>query len=594
MKYLTIKRVISVFVGGISIINLLSNQMVYANEIEQVLIPEPIKVVDFSNSFEELTSQDESFQVVENGAKPILVQDEEMGQVLQLQKAIKGEIEYDTEYESGGDMSDYIVLSDSSEYSTIKLTNPYIGMEYLKEYKPYEDVNTIEYENNTIAVQPDWKEGITISYWIKTPSNESDYGLNSNVIGFTSEGYQMESQDYAKHLCTVKYDIDSSRWTDEIKEEFGITLQGVDRNSDFWFELSSEDLYYGCPIYRDPEDMGKLYWMNKNYVPGYLKMNDGTVKESEKEASYDMYKETPILNSSAKEHNPGNSVIRYGWTYSEMWLDASSSFYYTNASIPCKQLNPNHEKTYDTYISLSSNNSFCINSWNRYKTFDEAFAKKTVSSSPVSIPEQWHYVTVVIQNDWVKYYIDGNEINVLDEYSALGRGDLEFLYSSSLKWFESFNKGTGARYGLGTNKQKPVGTYYGQYVSPTIMEWLIMDSTQMTIGGGNRYGDLYNMNADTDEIMLKNVVFYDVMLSNEQIKYLAENPFIYETGTLGDLNSNEKINAEDALLVLKHSARIEGLNEYQINRADVTSDGSINAEDALEILKFAAGIISEF
>ena len=64
---------------------------------------------------------------------------------------------------------------------------------------------------------------------------------------------------------------------------------------------------------------------------------------------------------------------------------------------------------------------------------------------------------------------------------------------------------------------------------------------------------------------------------------------------LGDINEDGKINAQDALLVLKHAAKIEVLAfEKQLLSADVNVDGNINATDALDILKRASGIINEF
>ena len=63
---------------------------------------------------------------------------------------------------------------------------------------------------------------------------------------------------------------------------------------------------------------------------------------------------------------------------------------------------------------------------------------------------------------------------------------------------------------------------------------------------------------------------------------------------LGDVNADGKINSQDALLVLKHAAKIIELNETEKKAADVTKEESINASDALEILRYAARIITEF
>lgn len=63
---------------------------------------------------------------------------------------------------------------------------------------------------------------------------------------------------------------------------------------------------------------------------------------------------------------------------------------------------------------------------------------------------------------------------------------------------------------------------------------------------------------------------------------------------LGDVNDDGNINAADALMVLKHAAKIINLNDVQSLAADTSKDGNINAEDALLILKYAARIIAGF
>lgn len=60
----------------------------------------------------------------------------------------------------------------------------------------------------------------------------------------------------------------------------------------------------------------------------------------------------------------------------------------------------------------------------------------------------------------------------------------------------------------------------------------------------------------------------------------------------GDCNGDKLINAQDALAVLKHVAKITILPDESVG--EVTGDGLVNAQDALEILKFAAHIIDGF
>lgn len=62
----------------------------------------------------------------------------------------------------------------------------------------------------------------------------------------------------------------------------------------------------------------------------------------------------------------------------------------------------------------------------------------------------------------------------------------------------------------------------------------------------------------------------------------------------GDVDKNEKINAADALTVLKAAVGKVALTEPEVILADVNGDEKVNAADALLILKFAVGKISTF
>ncbi|MCQ2479830.1 MAG: dockerin type I repeat-containing protein [Clostridia bacterium] len=67
-------------------------------------------------------------------------------------------------------------------------------------------------------------------------------------------------------------------------------------------------------------------------------------------------------------------------------------------------------------------------------------------------------------------------------------------------------------------------------------------------------------------------------------------PFVIVDAS-GDVDYNEKINSTDALMVLRHSAGIELLTGYSLERADVTHDGAVNSSDALKILQYQVGLI---
>lgn len=67
---------------------------------------------------------------------------------------------------------------------------------------------------------------------------------------------------------------------------------------------------------------------------------------------------------------------------------------------------------------------------------------------------------------------------------------------------------------------------------------------------------------------------------------------VYEIiSTPGDINGDGEIEAEDALMVLRHAMVLNELTEEEIERADVNRDGVVNSIDALLTLRMALGII---
>lgn len=59
---------------------------------------------------------------------------------------------------------------------------------------------------------------------------------------------------------------------------------------------------------------------------------------------------------------------------------------------------------------------------------------------------------------------------------------------------------------------------------------------------------------------------------------------------IGDLNGNQKVDYQDAVIILQHDSGAKRLTEDQIRLADVNEDGQVNYNDAVQILKMDAGI----
>lgn len=63
------------------------------------------------------------------------------------------------------------------------------------------------------------------------------------------------------------------------------------------------------------------------------------------------------------------------------------------------------------------------------------------------------------------------------------------------------------------------------------------------------------------------------------------------TATMGDVNSDNKINSQDALLILKCSVGSEIPSNFDYGTADLNADDIINSSDALIVLKISVGLL---
>lgn len=83
------------------------------------------------------------------------------------------------------------------------------------------------------------------------------------------------------------------------------------------------------------------------------------------------------------------------------------------------------------------------------------------------------------------------------------------------------------------------------------------------------------------------VIATDAPVPTQTTDSLTEEPRLK-----GDVNSDNAVDAQDALCVLKHAAKLDILGNEDLRSADVYYDGNIDASDALQILKYAARLIS--
>lgn len=225
------------------------------------------------------------------------------------------------------------------------------------------------------------------------------------------------------------------------------------------------------------------------------------------------------------------------------------------------------EGTSDVKVPTTLKNQFTT-------ALDEAGALQTLTDNEA----EWHLYTMVVTNKGITYYIDGVKI----ENMSIDKGPRFFDgYYQRMQDASDDN----ALYGGSGNAG-----------ATALLTFLTYEDTAMYVAYANQpmSASTYQPCADA---YFGEIACYDVALTAEQVtavynEQLEKYPEV--TVTLGDVNADSNITAADALLVLKHAAKLEILEGDALIAADVNVDASVESGDALNILKYAAGLISEF
>ena len=69
---------------------------------------------------------------------------------------------------------------------------------------------------------------------------------------------------------------------------------------------------------------------------------------------------------------------------------------------------------------------------------------------------------------------------------------------------------------------------------------------------------------------------------------------VFAAGKTGDANGDGRVNAADAMLILRYAVRKVDASQLDVSVIDVTGDGKINTTDAMTVLRYAVRKISSF
>lgn len=169
----------------------------------------------------------------------------------------------------------------------------------------------------------------------------------------------------------------------------------------------------------------------------------------------------------------------------------------------------------------------------------------------------WHHVMVTTDSSCAntKVYIDGVDVFTKGGYSDLGK-----------------------RYNHGEKDS----TNIANTLEPTLMEIICNPETKLYLG---QTGTSPTMSS----VYIDDVTFYDSIITDEEAAAIYNEDLKLFT-LPGDVNNDGNVNAKDALLVLKHAAKIAVLGDAEVSVADATCDGNADVADALWILKQAAKV----
>lgn len=471
-----------------------------------------------------------------------------------------------------------------------------------------------------------------------------DYAKYLTNLHFHKEvgGYSKEDMETAK--------LEESKTVYGSKHYFKfLETDGVDEDGAPLPVLHQEPGEVTGPVYdyrfmRDTSDKETKYApffaYNPNYQKGYYYSADGKYELLYEDNYYDGYNtlymseenirkkfklsEDMVITAGAvftddetAHRYSTDSLTRVADCYGEFQIDTDNSILWVSDDKTGIQRNPNNKETYGAVEWMQGGNLFYMNSWvdsqirneQNQGTYDSAVTR---ALSPVTSLDasgeavaygncnEWHQVTLTMQNDWVEFYVDGVCVDVYNNYSTEGRSGI----NDQLQ-FKRLNKGMSLRYERNyPGEYKRWNLSNGAYVCRLFMDWITDEDATLHIGGIGKNAARYNLADSAMEFSVDEMRFYDQLLTDEQImttyeeqekRLLDEKEEITtppgvsaEAVYLGDVNEDDNVTLEDASKILRFALLLENpKNNRQDFLADVNTSGKIELEDASKALQMA-------
>lgn len=509
-------------------------------------------------------------------------------------------------YDSENGIYNYNGQNSDSSNGRLYIKNPFAGMDLSETYETNKNGS------------PKWTNGVTISYWVKLTENATDIPvLNFNLAGkreISLETKNMYETCKEAECGTGSYKLGNIEMYLSMTRKFMTVISSQGRYSRY------NPLYPSGAVYKKNAS-GNL----AVYSAGAdLTKSESYITVSDYGEGYYQY-----YGRRYDEENGEKSLLSEAYVDGSLSLYASGSAGFAADSGNAVEINPNLSG-FGKRLDVDKQNYFRY--WGNGGNYSYNRGLKTPTMEK---KDEWHFVVTVIKNDWIQTYMDG--ISLGSEYLNTRGSSINNGLSGT-----DFNLGYGSK--LPALGMEPTsGKSYGK----TMLDLITDENTTLCIGGDALAASKLGQN-DIKTVagaQIKDIRFYAVALNSENIgkervqtftsgwslkgteleEIEADTepvPTIVSTATpeptpkptvkpttvptavptvvptpygyIGDINHDSIINAEDALLALKHAAKLQRILDVGVfMAADTTGDGIVDASDALKILKYAAKLINE-
>lgn len=486
--------------------------------------------------------------------------------------------------------------------------------------------------------KPVWKKGATIAYWVKVPSSAKDIA----VLNFNLENdRQMERSDAAKYNLCQAYSSQDPSYSLGKKKTY-VDARGRE------FTVLQE---YGKNVCYNPGYPEEGYYYTDHTGGAYYAYEKGTDSADTSNWTYLNYIGQGMFQKYGRrfeEEGGEGSMIQEADISGSFSLYASGSMGYRQDNWEGLQRNPNLDN-YGNKISAHIFNQFFYFGNGGIYTLSNSNKMTPVMAEK----NQWHYVVAVIQNDWVQFYMDGQEIT----------SDYLNYFTRALNDSKARPAGESFNLGYGCNKAylKDSPNTICQ-TSMNLLDFIADEDTVLTVGGMGVSAQLLTQNSigTPDGAQVKGLEFYyfpvsakcilndridlslDVQQEEAPDKTTEPNPTekpgsseepggtdlpggssepgnteapgdtgqpgdteapevsdkpspTEEAYILGDADGNGQINLADVQWTLKAALHIINLeDDQQKQAADVDGDDRITLMDAQILLRYVLKIIKTF